>query len=127
MIMIVDDYILLLASFAAIIWGFVRYLLAPRVSLPAGEGKQRSWAAWAIESAVVLLIGAGVLIVTARVGTENTISDIVAWAAAAIFALAAFFLPRGGYRPELVKLDRIILIILAVLLLAGSLYDNIAG
>jgi hypothetical protein len=125
--MIVDDYILLLASFAAIIWGFVRYLMAPRVPLPAGEGKQRSWAAWAIESAVILLVGSGVLIATAQLGTENTVSDVAAWTAAAVFALGAFLLPRGGYRPELVKLDRVILLILAVLLLAGSLYDNIAG
>lgn len=127
MIMIVDDYILLLASFAAIIWGFVRYLLAPRVPLPAGEAKQRSWVPWAVESALILAVGSVVLITIAQLGTENTISDIVAWASAAIFALAAFFLPRGGYRPELVKLDRVILLILAVLLLAGSLYDNIAG
>jgi hypothetical protein len=68
-----------------------------------------------------------VILVISQLGTENSVSDVVCWAAAAVYVLAALFLPRGGYRPEMVRLDRSILIILAVLILTGSLYDNIAG
>jgi len=126
MITIVDDYLLLLGSLGAIVWGFIRYLLAGRVVANDGN-KSRLTAAWAVGSAVVLVTGAAVMLAVAQLGTENVIPDILAWVGAAVFVALALFVPRPGYRPDLATLDKAILLVLAVLLLAGSLYDNLTG
>ena len=123
MIVIVDDYILIFTSLAGILWGFVRYLLAP--GSPAANsphaGSLVLW--WALQSALIFGSGAAVLLMVARVGTENAVSDVVSLAACALY-LGLAFLPRRGYRSSLAGLDRAILLLLAVLLLTGSLYDN---
>ena len=126
MIIIADDYILLFTSLAAMLWGLARYLLAPKAPLPGVPEATRLSLAWAVQSIVVDVVGAAVLLVVVRFGTENTISDIVSLSAAALFAASAFLLPRKSYRPGLVRLDRAILILLAVLLLAGAFYDKLA-
>ena len=79
-----------------------------------------------MQSIVVDMVGVAVLLVVVNFGTENIISDVVSLSAAALFAASAFLLPRRGYRPGLVRLDRAILILLAVLLLTGAIYDKLA-
>jgi len=124
--MIVDDYILLFTSLAGILWGMVRYLLAFRAPEAGVSGERRLSFIWAIQSVLIFVIGAAVIIVTARLGTENRASDVFSLGAAALYAIFALFLPRKGDKPGLALLDRAILLVLAVLLLTGSLYDNLA-
>ncbi len=126
MIMIVDDYILLFTSLGAILWGLARYLFTLKVTLPGAPNASRLKLVWAVVSGLILIIGAVVMLAVVKLGTTTPYSDWVAWTAAGIYALGAFLLPGKGYRPGLVKLDKAILILLAVLLLTGSLYDNFA-
>ena len=126
MIMIVDDYILLLTSLAAILWGFVRYMLAFRASETGADKASLLSLRWVVQSVVVFVTAAAVMIVVARFGTENVISDVVSLSAAALYAGMALLLPRAGYKLNISRLDRAILLILAVLLLTGGLYDNLA-
>jgi len=125
--MIVDDYILLLTSLAAILWGFVRYMLAFQAPEPGADKASHLSLKWVVQSVVVFVTAAAVMLVVARLGTENVISNVVSLAAAALYAGMAFLLPRAGYKLNISRLDRGILLLLAVLLLAGSLYDNLAG
>ncbi|MDD1713460.1 MAG: hypothetical protein LUQ69_09880 [Methanoregulaceae archaeon] len=125
MIIIVDDYILIFTALAGILWGFVRYLMAPHAATADAPGAGRLTLWWALEAVAAFAIAVVVLMVVARMGTENPVSDVITISASALYAGMGFFLPRRGYRTGLAVLDKAILLLLAVLLLAGSLYDNL--